>query len=170
MQIADGIWTAENFFTSEECVEWIEFAESLGFIDKKIISGVRTSAATDDFEKSSFLWNRAKSYLPEKLGENLAAGLNERLRFYRYDSAQKFAWHLDSPVALSDGRRSLLTFIIYLNDEYEGGETVFRNEEKTAVIPQTGMMLAFRHEIFHEGSEVTGGRKYILRSDVMFNS
>ena len=29
MEIADGIWVIENFFTPEECEEWIAFAEAL---------------------------------------------------------------------------------------------------------------------------------------------
>jgi len=30
------------------------------------------------------------------------------------------------------------------------------------------MALIFRHKILHAGSAVTRGRKYVLRSDVMF--
>jgi hypothetical protein len=30
------------------------------------------------------------------------------------------------------------------------------------------MALIFRHELFHEGAEVKSGKKYVLRSDVMY--
>ena len=170
MEIADGIWVVENFVTPEKCQEWIDFAEKVGFSDKKIISGIRTSATIDDSEKSLHLWQCAKKYLPERINENVAIGLNERLRFYRYDSAQKFAWHIDSSVMLSEKRLSFLTFLIYLNDDYQGGETMFRDSNKTTIFPKVGMMLAFKHEIPHEGAEILSGRKYILRSDVMFSS
>jgi hypothetical protein len=37
------------------------------------------------------------------------------------------------------------------------------------VTPAKGMALLFRHELFHEGSALAKGRKYVLRSDVMYN-
>jgi hypothetical protein len=33
---------------------------------------------------------------------------------------------------------------------------------------RTGMALVFEHALTHEGAEVTGGTKYVLRSDVMY--
>jgi hypothetical protein len=31
------------------------------------------------------------------------------------------------------------------------------------------MALIFEHQLLHEGAAVTQGRKYVLRSDVMYN-
>lgn len=53
----------------------------------------------------------------------------------------------------------MLTFMIYLNGEFEGGETTFMNGDNTIVTPETGMILAFNHTLFHEGSEVVSGKK-----------
>jgi hypothetical protein len=60
---------------------------------------------------------------------------------------------------------SLLTFMIYLNEGYEGGETRF---ESLSVAGKLGMALVFEHGLLHESAEVTGGVKYVLRSDVMY--
>ena len=43
------------------------------------------------------------------------------------------------------------------------------NGDNTIVKPETGMTLVFNHTLFHEGSEVSSGKKYVLRSDVMFS-
>ena len=59
--------------------------------------------------------------------------------------------------------------MIYLNEDFHGGETVFSGGARTEVVPKTGLMLAFKHEIVHEGSIVRKGKKYVLRSDVMFS-
>jgi hypothetical protein len=94
MEIAEGIWTVENFFSSEECKEYIEFAESIGFCDapintgfgkQEVIDKVRNNerAMVDDEERASFIWQRAKEHLPKTLYSRVALGLNERLRFYR---------------------------------------------------------------------------------------
>lgn len=53
----------------------------------------------------------------------------------------------------------------YLNDGYGGGETWFRN---VTVTPKRGSALLFEHHLEHAGVAVAGGRKYVLRTDVMY--
>lgn len=91
-------------------------------------------------------------------------GLNPRLRYYRNVPGQRFRWHADGAVSNSHGHRSILTFMIYLNDGYQVGGTRFR---WTEVVPERGMDLVFDHDQSHEGAEVISGSKYVLRSDVM---
>ena len=92
-------------------------------------------------------------------------GLNERFRFYRYDPGEQFAPHTDGCFRRDNGEESLLTFMIYLNEGCEGGETNFG---EVRIVPKTGMTLIFDHYLLHEGAAVVSGRKYVLRSDVMY--
>ena len=55
--------------------------------------------------------------------------------------------------------------MIYLNEEFEGGETKF---DKFSIIPKTGMALVFPHHLLHQGNSVVSGVKYVLRTDVMY--
>src|SRR5262249_21141239 len=119
-----------------------------------------------DFERAADLWRRLGDDVPAFLSGQQAVGLNERFRFYRYDPSERFSGHVDAPFRRSNGEHSLLTFMVYLNDDFDGGETAFRD---VVVEPKAGMALLFRHDIYHEGRAVTRGRKYVLRSDVMFN-
>lgn len=180
MEIAEGIWVVENFFTAEECKEWIELAEDVGFGEapisvsrgkEEVRKDIRNNsrAMVDDDERTFLLWQKAKPHVPQMLYGRVAVGLNERLRFYRYDNSQKFSWHHDGSFMRESGERSFLTFMIYLNEGYSGGETLFNNSQETVIKPKTGMLLLFKHEILHEGSEIKSGRKYVLRSDVMFS-
>lgn len=66
--------------------------------------------------------------------------MNERFRFYRYSKKQKFAWHLDGKVSDSHGNETFLTFMMYLNDDFEGGCTDFIWEK---VNPKQGTALIF---------------------------
>jgi len=59
--------------------------------------------------------------------------------------------------------------MVYLNEGFEGGETLFL-QPKTVIVPRTGMALFFQHPILHEGCELTRGVKYVLRSDVMYRA
>ena len=152
-------------------------------------------------------------------GSNFA-GVNRRWRCYRYEpgSQQHFAPHIDCgfpPSALSkdgttmiwDARQtshtdvyyghdifSRLTILLYLNDDFEGGHTVFyppkstfSDQILTSVQPKTGSILIFpqaagtdaanyaeNHWPQHEGSPVlsdgSNRPKYVIRSDVLMTN
>jgi hypothetical protein len=66
---------------------------------------------------------------------------------------------------------SFLTMLVYLNDSYEHGRTIFLNSSDKAVAkvePQKGMALIFDHHLYHQGEELTTGQKYLLRSDLLY--
>jgi len=113
--------------------------------------------------------------------ERRAVGLNERLRFLRYDQGTFFASHYDGNYtrrneagAERNGETSFVTMMLYLNEDFRGGSTRFvRNDcDKVgvAVTPRTGMVLLFQHDIYHEGAPLISGRKYAIRSDVMYST
>lgn len=121
-------------------------------------------AAIDDEALARLLWGRLNHLLGAQ-GRG-AAGLNERLRFYAYEAGQAFPPHTDGHYR-SDVAQSALTLLVYLNDGFTGGETVFLDDE-TTVAPSTGAALLFPHARWHEGRPVRSGRKVVLRTDVMF--
>ena len=173
---APDIWTIPAFASAGECEGLIARAEAHGFEAATITTrrgrerdcAVRNNdrAVIDDQRLADDLWQRLKPHVPTFVGGRQAVGLNERFRFYRYDPAQRFRGHTDAPYVHPSGASSLLTFMIYLNDGFAGGETQFPDR---TISPERGLALLFRHEIFHEGRPVSRGRKYVLRSDVMFN-
>ena len=62
--------------------------------------------------------------------------------------------------------------MMYLNEEFTGGETKFYRDDRTphvAVSPQRRMALVFAHFQLHEGAPVLDGRKYVLRTDVVYS-
>lgn len=173
-----------NVFTKEECDEWIALTEKSGYSEALVNVGsgqvsmpnFRNSdrCIIDDVEMADKLFQRIKSYLPETWKDYQLVGLNERLRFLRYDPGQKFAPHLDGVYARPDGsgERSFITIQLYLNEGYEGGETTFvsfgSGGKRYACKPETGMVLVFQHALYHEGSLLKAGRKYTVRTDVMY--
>jgi len=175
MEVASGIFTFDNVLSREECDEYIALTERLGYEGAPITTPlgfamrpeIRNNGRVilDDPERSNALWQRVRDLVPAFLQGRQAAGLNERFRFYRYDSGERFARHFDGPFRRPSGEESLLTFMVYLNDGFEGGETGFVD---VWVTPKAGMALIFRHDLLHEGAPVTRGRKYVLRSDVMY--
>jgi predicted 2-oxoglutarate/Fe(II)-dependent dioxygenase YbiX len=174
-RLGAGVFTIENFLAPSECAEFIAESEALGYEEAairtedgdRLYKDARNNdrIVFDKRELASSLYQRARPLLPAEIKGWFLSGFNERFRFYRYEKQQQFVWHQDGTVRLSETEESLLTFMIYLNDEFEGGSTDFGWE---AVRPVQGMALAFPHRLRHQGSVVTGGVKYVLRTDVMY--
>lgn len=173
--LTEQIFTVGEFFTAEVCADYIALAESIGFdaapintsFGPQIRSDVRsnTRVILDDLSRANELWKRIGDYIPHRIEDWTACGVNERFRFYRYDVGQQFDWHYDGYFERENGERSLLTFMIYLNGNFQGGETTL---EKFNVTPQQGKALFFIHQVLHKGQPVIAGRKYVLRTDVMY--
>src|SRR5205085_7229666 len=53
------------------------------------------------------------------------SGVNKAMRLNKYRQDEHFAPHKDAQYAPNGDERSLLSLIIYLNDNYEKGETKF---------------------------------------------
>jgi predicted 2-oxoglutarate/Fe(II)-dependent dioxygenase YbiX len=184
--LADQLFTVSELLTPDECGRLIERGEGMGFeaasvamaSGARVLPNVRNNdrVTFDDAELAAWLWERVREHVPAEIEGTVAVGLNERLRFYRYDPSQRFNAHRDGAVERSPTERSRLTFMVYLNDGAEGGETVFYSEERVgglrqvvaSVQPRMGMGLFFAHEWWHEGARVLSGRKYVLRTDVMY--
>ena len=121
----------------------------------------------DDVELAMTLFARARSRLPETMLSRRPVCANERFRAYRYGPGQRFKAHYDGAFVRDQNEQSLLTFMVYLNDGFAGGETAFLDLERV-IAPRTGTALFFQHHLLHEGREVTAGTKYVLRTDIMF--
>jgi hypothetical protein len=182
--LATHIGTIEGFLDNRECAELIADSERRGFEEATVSSGGRESVAKylrdndrvifDDDDLADLFFARAKPLLYARFGDWKISGFNERFRFYRYGPGQKFDWHNDGYFERPGGERSQFTFMIYLSDGFEGGGTSFRGEMpgysgfSLEVKPSKGMALAFYHPLNHRGDEVLSGRKYVLRTDVMY--
>jgi hypothetical protein len=157
----------------------------------------------------NLLYDRIREHLPLSMGEasgsgsgnnggskksNALCGINKRWRFFRYGKDCVYRPHIDGSwpagslsedgksyeLDKSGSTRSYLTFLIYLNDDFEGGETKFYYPEEEGskalvvrgIIPQRGSVLVFPQgntaSLLHEGSAVTKGTKYVVRTDVLY--
>ena len=170
-----GVFTIKDFFASEECERMIFTSEQMGYEEAMIQTGtgmrmykdVRNNDRVifDDSNLAGAIFARAKPFLPATINEWSLLGLNERFRFYRYEGGQYFKWHKDGSYTRNENEASLLTLMIYLNEDYTGGNTAFRWE---TIQPEKGMALVFPHLMLHQGSAVEEGVKYVLRTDVMY--
>jgi predicted 2-oxoglutarate/Fe(II)-dependent dioxygenase YbiX len=184
--LAENVFTVSGLLTPEECEGLIALGEVNGFEQATVrtSSGPQMRPDIRDNDRSDFkdpalamlLWERCRPFVPGELEGGTIVGLDEDFRFYRYDVGQRFKRHRDGVVRRSPTERTRLTCLIYLNDDFSGGETVFYSNamvegvrpEEVVVVPRAGDALFFLHEWWHEGRELLAGRKYVLRSDVYY--
>jgi Rps23 Pro-64 3,4-dihydroxylase Tpa1-like proline 4-hydroxylase len=152
------------------------FARIKPFLTKAVATAA--SAAADE----SNVTNPSEEAVDEESDELISIHdripyeLNERFRFLRYDPGEYFAPHMDGRYDRPsnhprDGDFSLITFQLYLNDGFVGGTTRFfhsNTQEYYDVVPKAGSVLLFEHRLEHSGEVVAEGRKYAMRTDIMF--
>jgi hypothetical protein len=178
--VGDSIFLIHEFFTPEECAQLIALTEeigydvapittSVGFVVRKDIRN-NDRLMRDDPELAARLWEKAGPFVPAEWLYWKAVGLNERFRYYRYAPGQRFVAHTDGSYESPNGDRSHFTFLVYLNEDFEGGTTNFLKvgRRPLRIEPRTGTALVFAHKLLHEGAEVIRGQKYVLRTDVMY--
>lgn len=124
----------------------------------------------DDPTLATRLFSLLEPHIPKTIGPLSLIGLNERLRLYRYRPGQRFTPHMDHWYQPTLTVTSLLTVLVYLNDDFEGGQTRFMEQLDEVVEPERGAAVLFQHKIRHEGCEVRRGKKYALRTDVMYRA
>lgn len=181
----------DNFLTIEECDKLIEIASvrlepSRVYTDKEDLNDTQN-------RKSDQAWlNSSHDPLVVKISEKVAElskypiENQEDLQVVKYESGGFFKTHYDACEGTKsfcermngDAGPRLVTYIIYLNDDYEGGETIFPYLNKK-VIPKKGKCAVFRstdaesgkliRQSLHGGEPVTKGQKWICNKWIREN-
>ena len=93
--------------------------------------------------------------------------VDERMKLYQLqDAVSAVPLHVDEDFIYKN-KLALYSVLVYLNDSYTGGETVFNGN---IVVPhlEKGSVLVFKHDIPHEGRAVKSGTKFVLKTDLLF--
>eukprot|EP01006_Ploeotia_vitrea_P053018 TRINITY_DN67746_c7_g1_i1.p1 TRINITY_DN67746_c7_g1~~TRINITY_DN67746_c7_g1_i1.p1 ORF type:complete len:259 (-),score=6.34 TRINITY_DN67746_c7_g1_i1:174-950(-) len=181
-----------NILTPEECLQMIDLANRkqwtpalvpMGSGFQQYMPETRDHARciVDCTTTTDWLYTLIKPHLPQTLDGREITGFNERLRYICYHTpGQKLEAHKDFQFQMParhpthGGHLSYLTIQIYLGEGFEGGSTTFLTwgdggRLRTEVKPKLGMALVFtQKDLLHEGSAVTKGIKYTLRTDVLY--
>lgn len=168
----------EDVLSAAECAALIARIEEAGPTDAPVTTSRgmvmmpelrnNTRVMFDDGALAKLLFDRVSAALPPRLEKHwVLSGVNERLRCYRYGPDEYFRPHYDGAWQPSADERSLLTFMVYLNDVDAGGATAFPSLAHS-VVPRAGRALLFNHRLLHESTTLEQGLKYAVRTDVMY--
>merc|ERR1719326_1604070 len=196
-----GAFTISNVLTPEESKKLLDISENMGYTEDAPVSLGRNIRHNEncvwiaDAELNDAIFERMRPWLPEEVLGGKLLGMNRRWRLYKYGEKDVFKTHTDGSwpgsgivngqymTDMYGDRWSQMTVVIYLNDDFTGGETKFYIPDKTPLSqghsqytagePSAGGALIFfhgDHELspLHEGSLVTSGCKYIIRTDILY--
>lgn len=174
----------KNFLTKEECDYLISLIDKNNTPSMVVSEGVERDKydASRTSSTCNLPTNDPKVYeIHQRIADKLGLDLNkgESLQGQKYEPGQYFKPHNDwfgpgagySKHCLYSGNRTN-TFMIYLNDNFEGGGTDFPKKGKT-VQPELGKAVTWTnldengkgdHSSMHEGMSVVSGTKYIITS------
>jgi hypothetical protein len=166
----------DGLLTTEECSAFIErfdgpgASDSLEFQDRGIAQYDRGLFVSQEW--ADRIYSRIRDVLPSAILPFIC--VNDHFRFSKYHDGGYFGLHQDGLSQNSRGFRTILTVNIFLNSEFDGGETDFYADDKTTLrvraVPLAGRGAIFDREIYHMGNTVRRGYKYLIRTDVMFDS
>jgi len=123
---------------------------------------------------ADFITNRVQSFLPAHVESwgSLRGIVPETMAFLRYGPNEGGGVHRDSQyINTEENRISRLSCMLYLNDNCEGGDFRIKNLdglEDLDIPVGAGKVLAFEHDILHQGTKVYSGHKYAIKMDIEY--
>jgi prolyl 4-hydroxylase len=172
----------KGFLSKKECQALVEMIEAnnvrssvvVGGTDRSGVSETRTSSTSNLSPNDETV-----KFIHQKIADNLGLDIKkgEDLQGQKYQVGQYFKEHNDYFIGdaydkhcLSSGNRTF-TFMIYLNDDFDGGGTSFPKLGKI-IKPELGKAVVWQNtingepqpETMHEGTTITKGIKYIITS------
>ena len=164
------IQTFSNFLTLDECDRF-----------QKIILNVDSTNFTDNGSFKNKKWTDLK-LATDFFKRLIELDKNNITRYIRankliivsiYDVGDSFGFHTDTGLFYdkSSGEESRWTLLIYLNDNFEGGETAFYDtdtwKEVLRIKPQKGMALIFDIDLWHSGLPLLSGNKKWIGCEII---
>ena len=170
--ISNGYLVLDNVLNNEDCDLYKKYIDDI-FLETPDLDGLEIEGyerkKTFNSELSLFVTNMLNKYI-----NNLNLNISPYWYPTRYINGGGLCIHSDGS-AYDENKSSSYTILVYLNEDFEGGRTVFVddyddeeiiNENSNYVTPKTGMILLLDQNKLHFAEKVTKGVKYILRGDI----
>ena len=161
----------EEFLTSQECDYFIQQISTKDTTTNFTDSGKFKNDKYKDFKLATTLFNKIPINLKNK--HNLKRP-NNLIMTAMYTPNDSFGLHLDTGLYynINTKEKTTHTMLIYLNDNFVGGETQFYDEfgnETEIVYPKKGKCLIFDINLWHKANKIYSGNKYWIGIEIISN-
>jgi len=183
-QLLPRAFALHGLLSSSEAASYVASSAAHGFeesdIEREFPSDVRNNSRLIHFSDTlaAALWRRLAPHLLHRdifliqpmgyaaEGRWKPVGVNPCFRIGRYNEGEHFAAHRDGMYVNDNGESSIYSIVLYLNDDFEGGE--LEMPEDILFYPLAGSAVLFPHDTLHTARAPTRGTKYVARSELMF--
>jgi prolyl 4-hydroxylase len=170
-QNVTDVFVIENFLSLQGCeqvLDYFQSSEKTLRVDDRFRNNDRITMM-GQYVRADRYFERVQKLVPLHTEEGFnPVGCNPRFHVYRYaEAGDQFTLHADQPYIMDD-MISFYTVLIYLSDDYEGGEALIGGVEKLKL--KAGTALVFPHYILHGAAPLVSGTRYTMRTDVMYRS
>lgn len=161
------IYELENFCSDVECARYIEQIDNTETCVPFTDTGKFLNNKWTDAELAHVFYEKLKTY-------GIAGILrpNTIVMSGKYVTGDSFSLHTDTGLYYNkiEGEKSRWTLLIYLNDDFDGGETVFYDDNwriTKSITPKKGHAILFDIDLWHKGNPVTRGAKYWIGCEII---
>ncbi len=166
----NGIYTIPNFLNEDEIKLYNNLVlnppnDATDFTNTGIFSNNKwyNNVVADSF------FNKLEKYIEKS---DLAIKANNVVMTGNYKEGEEFNLHTDTGLFYDkiNGKKSRWTLLIYLNDDFDGGDTTFydNNWQITDVIkPVKGTALLFDIDLWHRGNKIFSGNKRWIGCEII---
>jgi PKHD-type hydroxylase len=164
------IRTLKQFLTKEECNSIIKECSKLNLEPAEVganFKGEKLRQIRDSqiiLTNIDWVKNKLESFLKTELQfKGYILDEIEKFQFTKYTNGGHYDWHTDTGLNFTN---RFCSIVIQLNDDYEGGELLYKNYNSTKIEFETGKgnLFIFNSSIEHKVNPVTYGTRYSLVS------
>ena len=151
----------ENIFTKNECNNFIKKYNKFLDEEYEVVEVFYGRYDFKDLQLAQLIFSRIK----DKLDDDI---IEVSYKFYvskYWPNSSFISEHADGNFSY-ENLISKYTFILYLNNDFDDGYTIF-TKDNTIIVPKCGNILVLEQDIIHKGTAPKNGYKYILRGDLM---
>jgi hypothetical protein len=171
--LKDKIFTIKDFLSEKDCLQFIDLIKNKKTVVSFTNTGYFDNDKFVDMKLTDLFFLKLKNLLGDLTVEKLQiVRANSLIMTGKFNENQEFSLHTDTGLYFNrtDKEKSRFTLLIYLNDNFDGGETIFFDDdfnELLRVVPTKGSALLFDIEMWHKGNKITKGIKYWIGCEIV---
>jgi hypothetical protein len=164
------IYELSHFLNIFECKQYIENINKNTTCIPFTNSGKFTNNKWNDEKLANIFYEKLQNYNIEN--DNTIIRPNKIIMSGKYNIGDSFSLHTDTGLYynLENREKTQWTLLIYLNDDFNGGETVFYDNNwniTKIIIPKMGKAILFDINLWHKGNQIMNGEKYWIGCEII---
>ena len=171
------IFTIDCLYSEKELLEFYNYVKDADPSNRSFTIANFKNGKIINPDWSKLMYNRIKPYLPKIYIDRLNKTYicRKAIKYIMYSAISKdqmFQIHTDTGYEYDEKKNnySKYTVLTYLNDDFEGGNTIFYDNNFNQIIkikPKKGLTLLFDIDFFHSGEKVINNTKYWIGTEIV---